>query len=53
MQGPRGPFLAITPRRLIELTTSTDSVKAPRAFEAMIMMRKIDLAKIEAAAAKA
>ena len=40
----------ITPRRLIELTTSPDAGKAKRAFEAMMTMRKIDIATIEAAA---
>ena len=39
----------ITPRRLLELTTSSDKAKAKRAFEAMMTMRKIDIAKIEAA----
>ncbi len=41
----------ITPRRLLELTTHADSAKAKRAFEAMMTMRKIDIAAIEAAAA--
>ena len=40
----------ITPRRLIELTTDSDKAKAKRAFEAMMTMRKIEIAKIEAAA---
>jgi predicted 3-demethylubiquinone-9 3-methyltransferase (glyoxalase superfamily) len=40
----------ITPRRLIELTTSSDHDQARRAFEAMMTMGKIDLARIEAAA---
>ncbi|MGI8704992.1 MAG: VOC family protein [Sphingomicrobium sp.] len=40
----------ITPRRLMELTTSSDEAKAKRAFDAMMTMQKIDLAKIEAAA---
>jgi predicted 3-demethylubiquinone-9 3-methyltransferase (glyoxalase superfamily) len=40
----------ITPRRLLELTTGADTAKAKRAFEAMMTMRKIDIAKIEAAA---
>ncbi|HUE79838.1 MAG TPA: VOC family protein [Sphingomicrobium sp.] len=43
----------ITPRRLLELTTDPDSAKAKRAFEAMMTMRKIDIAKIEAAVAGA
>ena len=40
----------ITPRRLMELTTSADRDKAGRAFAAMMTMRKIDIARIEAAA---
>jgi predicted 3-demethylubiquinone-9 3-methyltransferase (glyoxalase superfamily) len=40
----------ITPRRLLELTTSSDRAAARRAFEAMMTMRKIDIARIEAAA---
>lgn len=40
----------ITPRILLELTTSPDRAKARRAFEAMMGMRKIDIAAIEAAA---
>ncbi|MEZ5936034.1 MAG: VOC family protein [Alphaproteobacteria bacterium] len=40
----------ITPRRLIELTTDPDRAKAKRVFEAMMTMRKIDIATIEAAA---
>ncbi len=43
----------ITPRRLIELTTSADPAVASRAFEAMMTMGKIDIAKLEAAVAKA
>ena len=39
----------ITPRVLIELTTEGGD-RAKRAFEAMMTMRKIDIAKIEAAA---
>jgi predicted 3-demethylubiquinone-9 3-methyltransferase (glyoxalase superfamily) len=41
----------ITPRRLIELTTSSDRKKAAAAMEAMMTMRKIDIAAVEAAAA--
>lgn len=41
----------ITPRQLLELTTSTDREKAGRAMEAMFEMRKIDIAMVEAAAA--
>lgn len=40
----------ITPKILLELTTSADKDKAKRAFEAMMTMRKIDIATIEAAA---
>ena len=41
----------ITPRRLLELTTEKDKAKAKRVFEAMMQMGKIDIAKIEEAAA--
>jgi predicted 3-demethylubiquinone-9 3-methyltransferase (glyoxalase superfamily) len=40
----------ITPKRLMELTTGDDHGKAKRAFDAMMTMGKIDIAKIEAAA---
>ena len=39
----------ITPRALIEATTSSDRGAAKRAMEAMMTMQKIDIAKIEAA----
>ena len=39
----------ITPRVLLEATTSTDKAAAQRAFQAMMKMRKIDVAAIEAA----
>ena len=39
----------ITPRVLIEATTSSDHAAAKRAFDAMMKMKKIDIAKIEAA----
>ena len=39
----------ITPRRLLELTTHEDPETAERAFEAMMTMRKIDIAALEAA----
>src|SRR5688572_32856085 len=39
----------ITPRVLVEATTDKDKAAAKRAFEAMMDMRKIDIAKIEAA----
>ena len=38
----------ITPKRLLELTTSGGE-RAKRAFQAMMTMRKIDIARIEAA----
>ncbi|MGN6058314.1 MAG: VOC family protein [Sphingomicrobium sp.] len=41
----------ITPKILLDLTTSADPAKAKRAFDAMLTMQKIDIAKIEAAAA--
>ena len=41
----------ITPKRLLDLTTSSDRNEAKRAFEAMMTMTKIDIATIEAAAA--
>ncbi|MZR14536.1 VOC family protein [Maritimibacter sp. DP07] len=37
----------ITPRQLIELTTSSDPDTARRAFEAMMTMKKIDIATVE------
>ena len=39
----------ITPRVLLEATTSPDKAAARRAFDAMMTMRKIDIAAIEAA----
>lgn len=42
----------ITPKRLIELTTSSDRDTARRAFEAMMTMSKIDIAALNAAASK-
>ena len=41
----------ITPRVLLEATTSSDKAAAQRAFAAMMTMRKIDIAAIEAALA--
>lgn len=41
----------ITPRLLLDLTTSADQDKAKRAFDAMMMMSKIDIAALEAAVA--
>jgi predicted 3-demethylubiquinone-9 3-methyltransferase (glyoxalase superfamily) len=42
----------ITPRRLMELTTSSDKADAKRAMQAMMTMKKIDIAALEAAAAQ-
>ena len=39
----------ITPRLLLEANNSPDKAAAKRAFEAMMTMKKIDIAKIEAA----
>lgn len=39
----------ITPRLLLDLTTSSDRDTARRAFEAMMTMEKIDIAALEAA----
>ena len=39
----------ITPRVLIEAVANPDKAAAKRAFEAMMAMRKIDIAKIQAA----
>jgi predicted 3-demethylubiquinone-9 3-methyltransferase (glyoxalase superfamily) len=39
----------ITPRRLLELTTGADRDTAKRAFAAMMTMRKIDIAALDAA----
>jgi predicted 3-demethylubiquinone-9 3-methyltransferase (glyoxalase superfamily) len=39
----------ITPRILLDATTSPDKAAAKRAFEAMMPMKKIDVARIEAA----
>ncbi|MBI3923941.1 MAG: VOC family protein [Armatimonadetes bacterium] len=41
----------ITPRRLTELVSGPDREASRRAFEAMMPMKKIDIATIEAAAA--
>jgi predicted 3-demethylubiquinone-9 3-methyltransferase (glyoxalase superfamily) len=40
----------ITPRVLLEVTTSSNKAAAARAFEAMMTMKKIDIATIERAA---
>ena len=39
----------ITPRALLKATTNPDKAAAKRAFDAMMTMQKIDIAKIEAA----
>ncbi len=39
----------ITPKRLMELTTSGDTAMAKRAFDAMMKMKKIDIAALNAA----
>ena len=39
----------ITPRRLMELTTSADTATAKRAFDAMMTMTRIDIAALDAA----
>ena len=39
----------ITPRVLLDATTSPDKAAAKRAMDAMMTMHKIDIAKIEAA----
>jgi predicted 3-demethylubiquinone-9 3-methyltransferase (glyoxalase superfamily) len=44
-----GLYWQITPRVLIEATTSQDQAAAKRAFDAMMTMKKIDIAAIEAA----
>ena len=41
----------ITPRLLLDLTTSSDAATAKRAFDAMMTMMKIDIAALEAAVA--
>jgi predicted 3-demethylubiquinone-9 3-methyltransferase (glyoxalase superfamily) len=41
----------VTPRRLLELSTDPDQDRAQRAMAAMMTMRKIDIARIESAAA--
>lgn len=41
----------ITPRRLLDLTTSSNPDEAKRAFDAMMTMKKIDIAALEAAVA--
>ena len=43
----------ITPRRMLELLADPDPAKSRRAFEAMMTMKRIDIAAIERAAAGA
>ena len=45
-----GQSWQITPRALLEATTSADKAAAKRAFQAMMQMKKIDIVAIEAAA---
>ncbi|AJQ94509.1 VOC family protein [Gynuella sunshinyii] len=42
----------VTPRRLLDLVTCSDRTKAKRAFEAMMTMKKIDIATLDAAVAE-
>lgn len=49
VQGQMGYFWQITPRVLLEAVTGPDPAAAQRAFMAMMPMKKIDIAKIEAA----
>jgi len=44
-----GSSWQITPKLLLDLTTNSDRDKAKRAFDAMMTMRKIDIAALEAA----
>ena len=48
VQGPLGPSWQITPRALTD-ALSAGGGEAKRAFEAMMTMKKIDIATIEAA----
>jgi predicted 3-demethylubiquinone-9 3-methyltransferase (glyoxalase superfamily) len=41
----------ITPKRLMDLTTGSDRAKAKRTMEAMMTMKKIDIAALDAAVA--
>jgi predicted 3-demethylubiquinone-9 3-methyltransferase (glyoxalase superfamily) len=42
----------ITPKILLDLTTSSDPIEAKRAFESMMTMTKIDIATLKAATKK-
>ena len=44
-----GIFWQITPNRLIEMMQDEDPVRAQRVFAAMLQMKKMDIAKLEAA----
>jgi predicted 3-demethylubiquinone-9 3-methyltransferase (glyoxalase superfamily) len=48
-----GFFWQITPRRLLELNNDPDRERARRAMQAMMQMRRIDIAAIERAADEA
>ena len=50
VQGPLGPFLADHAERLLELMADPDRDRARRAMEAMMKMKKIDIAEVERAA---
>jgi predicted 3-demethylubiquinone-9 3-methyltransferase (glyoxalase superfamily) len=49
VQRQMGLSWQITPRVLLEATTDSDRAAAKRAFDAMMKMKEIDIATIEAA----
>jgi hypothetical protein len=49
VQRQMGLVWQITPRALLDATTDPDRAAAKRAFEAMMKMKKLDIAAIEAA----
>ena len=49
VQGQMGIVLAVTPIALTKAITAPDPAAAKRAFDAMMQMKKIDIAAIEAA----
>ena len=49
VQGQMGPLWQITPVALIKAITDPDRAAAKRAYDAMMTMGKIDVARIEAA----
>ena len=49
VQRQMGLSWQITPRALLDATTDPDRAAAKRAFDAMMKMKKIDIAAIEAA----